>query len=405
VPTSITRTPKPRSEIVPTTEFEVAVVGLGGIGSGAVYWAAKRSGAGVVGLERFEFGHERGASQDHSRIIRLSYHRPEYVRFARDSYAAWSDVEEASGEQLVTRTGGLDLYPESATGWIEEYVGSLEEVGGIPFEWLEASETMKRWPQWRLADDVRVMYQEDSGFVAAAKASAAHRRLAESMGATLVPNARVISVRELDGLYELTTDSAVYRAERIIVTTDAWTNELLEQLWRPINLVVTQEQVAYYVSKDPEQFSPDRFPVWIWMGEPSFYGVPAFGEPGPKIGRDVGGPEVTGDDRSLEPRADYSEALDAFMRERLPGGFGPHLMQKTCLYTMTPDRDFVLDLLPGHQRVAVGQGAAHAFKFASVFGKSLVELVYEGKAESDVDAWSIERDILTMVNPPRSLTM
>jgi sarcosine oxidase len=72
---------------------------------------------------------------------------------------------------------------------------------------------------------------------------------------------------------------------------------------------------------------------------------------------------------------------------------------------MTPDRDFVLDLVPGHAHAAVGQGAAHAFKFASVFGKSLVELVYEGKAESDVDAWSIERDILTMENPPRSLTM
>ena len=380
-------------------------MGLGGIGSGAAYWAAKRSGAGVLGLERFEFGHERGASQDHSRIIRLSYHRPEYVRFARDSYAAWSDVEEASGERLVTRTGGLDLYPESATGWIGDYVGSLEEVGGIPFEWLDASETMKRWPQWRLSDDVRVMYQEDSGFVAAARASAAHRRLAESMGATLVPerprDRRARDGRPVRAEYRL----GCYRAERLIVAADAWTNELLEQLWRPINLVVTQEQVAYYDSKDAAQFSPDRFPVWIWMGEPSFYGVPAFGEPGPKIGRDVGGPEVTGDDRSFEPRADYSEALDTFMREHLPGGFGPHLMQRTCLYTMTPDRDFVLDLVPGHQRVAVGQGAAHAFKFASVFGKSLVELVYEGKAESDVAAWSIERDILTMENPPRSLTM
>ncbi len=168
----------------------------------------------MLGLERFEFGHERGASQDHSRIIRLSYHRPEYVRFARDSYVAWSDVEDASGEQLVTRTGGLDLYPESATGWIGDYVGSLEEVGGIPFEWLDAGETMKRWPPWRLSEDIRVMYQEDSGFVAAAKASDAHRRLAESMGATLVANARVTSVREVAGLYELTTDSAVYRAER-----------------------------------------------------------------------------------------------------------------------------------------------------------------------------------------------
>ena len=298
-------------------------MGLGGLGSATAYWAAKRAGAGVVGLERFELGHERGASQDHSRFIRLSYHRPEYVRFARDAYKAWAEIEAHSGEKLVFRTGGLDLYPESATGWIDDYVGSLEEVGGIPFDWLDASDTMKRWPQWRLADDIRVMFQEDSGIVAAARANAVHRQLATSMGATLVPNARATKVREAGGLYELVTESTVYRAERLIIAADAWTNELLEQLWRPINLVVTQEQVSYYASEDVEAFAPERFPIWIWMGEPSFYGVPAFGERGPKLGRDVGGPEVTGDERSFEPRADYARTLDAFMREHLPQGSAP----------------------------------------------------------------------------------
>ncbi len=107
-------------------EFDVAVVGLGGIGSGAAYWAAKRAGAGVLGLERFELGHERGASQDHSRIIRLSYHTPGYVRFAQDAYAAWADVEDASGEQLVVTTGGIDLYPPDAMDWAPHYERSLD---------------------------------------------------------------------------------------------------------------------------------------------------------------------------------------------------------------------------------------------------------------------------------------
>jgi sarcosine oxidase len=111
---------------------------------------------------------------------------------------------------------------------------------------------------------------------------------------------------------------------------------------------------------------------------------------------------VTGDTRSFDPRPDYSQTVDAFMREHLPGGFGPYLKQKTCLYTMTPDRDFVLDLIPGHERAAIGQGAAHAFKFASVFGKSLVELVFDGKAESDVSAWGAGREVLTMADAPRS---
>ncbi len=383
-------------------EFELAVVGLGGIGSGAAYWAAKRAGAGVLGLERFELGHERGASQDHSRIIRLSYHSPDYVRFARDAYAAWADVEEISGQQLVIRTGGLDLYPEGAYGSMDDYARSLDEVG-VGYEWMDAAEAMRLWPQWRLSEDVKVMFQEDSGVAAAARANEAHRRAATSLGATLVDQARVTDVRESGGMYELETEAGTFRAERLVVTCDAWTNELLDTLWRPINLTVTQEQVTYYDAPDAEAFAPERFPVWIWMGEPSFYGLPAYGEAGPKIGADVGGPEVTGDTRTFDPV--YSDALDGFMREHLPSGFGPYLRQKSCLYTMPPDRDFILDLIPGHQRAAVGQGAAHAFKFASAFGKSLVELVYDGKAESDVSAWTIDREVLTAEDPPRQFAI
>ena len=383
-------------------EFEVAVVGLGGIGSAAAYWASLRVGAGVIGLERFEFGHERGASQDHSRIIRLSYHTAGYVRFAQDAYAAWANVEEESGRRLVIRTGGLDLYPEGSYHWSEDYTRSLDEVGGIEYEWLDAAETMRRWPAWRLSDDVHVMFQPDAGIAAAAKANDAHRSLAHNRGATLVENARVIDVRETGGMYELETEGGTFRAERLILATDAWTNELLERLWRPINLTVTQEQVSYYAPSDPQAFEPERFPIWIWMGVPSFYGVAAFGEQGPKIGQDVGGTEVSAEERSFEPDAEYQARLDGFMRERLPSGFGSYLRRKTCLYTMTPDRDFVIDLVPGHDHVAVGQGAAHAFKFASVFGRSLVELAFDGKAQSDVSAWTIERDVLTVVDPPLS---
>ena len=102
----------------------------------------------------------------------------------------------------------------------------------------------------------------------------------------------------------------------------------------------------------------------------------------------------------MDPDPGYAAVLDGFMQEHLPGGFGPYIRQRTCLYTMTPDRDFVIDLVPGHERAAVGQGAAHAFKFASVFGKSLVELVFDGKTESDVSDWTIDRDVLTMDDPP-----
>jgi sarcosine oxidase len=385
--------------------FDVAVVGLGGIGSGAAYWAAKRAGAGVLGLERFELGHDRGASQDHSRIIRLSYHTPAYVRFAQDAYAAWSELEADSGDRVVIRTGGIDLYPEGAYGFMDDYAGSLDAVG-VPYEWIDAGETMRRWPQWRLGDDVRVMVQEASGIAAAARANAAHQRVARELGATLLEHAQVTSMRQADGGYAIgLSDGRTFEAERVIVAADAWTNELLAQFDVRINLTVTQEQVVYYAAEAAEAFGPERFPIWIWMGEPSYYGLPAFGEAGPKIGWDAGGPEVTGDTRTFEAPAWYTEGLDAFMREHLPTGFGPHLKLKSCLYTMPPDRDFILDRIPGQERAVVGQGAAHAFKFAGVFGKSLVELAFDGAAASDVSAWTIDRPVLTMDDPPTSWAM
>jgi sarcosine oxidase len=383
-------------------EFDVAVIGVGGIGSGAAYWAARRAGAGVLGLERFELGHERGASQDHSRIIRLSYHRADYVRFAQDAYAAWAELESDSGEQVVIRTGGLDLYPESAYGWMDDYSDALDEVG-IGYEWIDSAETMRRYPQWRIADDVRVMVQQDTGIAAAARANAAHRRVATELGATILGGQQVTSVREAGGEYEIATAAGdTWHAERVIVTSDAWTNEVLANFDAHINLDVTQEQVAYYASQDLPSVQPERFPTWIWMGQPSFYGLPAFGEAGPKTGWDAGGELVTGDTRTFEPDPDYTATLDEFMREHLPGAFGPHILVRTCLYTMTPDRDFVIDHIPGHERAVVGQGAAHAFKFASVFGRSLVELVFDGKAQSDISSWSIDREVLTMQDPPKS---
>ncbi len=382
--------------------FDVAVIGVGGIGSGALYWAAKRAGVGVLGLERFDLGHERGASQDHSRIIRLSYHRPDYVRFAQDSYAAWSELEFESGEQVVIRTGGLDLYPESAYGWMGDYSDALDEVG-IGYEWLDAAETIRRYPQWRIGEDVRVMFQEDTGIAAAARGNAAHRRVATELGATVAGGQQVTSVVDVGGEYEIVTAVGdTWRAERVIVTADAWTNEVLAHFDAHINLDVTQEQVAYYASADLGSVQPDRFPTWIWMGQPSFYGLPAFGEAGPKTGWDAGGPLVTGDTRTFEPDPAYTAVLDGFMREHLPGAFGPHIVVKTCLYTMTPDRDFVIDRIPGQERAVVGQGAAHGFKFASVFGKSLVELVFDGKTQSDVASWTIGREVLTMADPPKS---
>ncbi|MEX2274350.1 MAG: N-methyl-L-tryptophan oxidase [Actinomycetota bacterium] len=382
-------------------EYELAVIGLGGIGSGALYWASRRLGQDVLGIERFEIGHERGASQDHSRIIRLSYHAPEYVRFAQDSYSAWAALEEDAAERLIVKTGGLDFWPEGSIIAMDDYTKSLDACG-IAYEVLDSAETMRRWPQVRIADDVRVMYQADSGVAPAAKCNAAHIRMAREHGAAIIDRSPVSAIREAGEDFEIDAGERTYRAHRLVICADAWTNDLLEQFGHRVNLTVTQEQVVYYASDDQASVQPDRFPIWIWMDEPSYYGLPSYDGSGVKIGQDVGGHEVTGDTRSFDADPAYTARLDAFMQEHFPDAFGPHIKIKTCLYSMPPDREFILDFIPGRERAVVGQGAAHAFKFASVYGKSLVELAIDQKTESDVSAFSIDREILTMDDPPRS---
>ena len=102
-------------------DYEYIVLGLGGIGSGAAYWLSRRAGREVLGLEQFEIGHVRGGSQDHSRIIRLSYHTPAYVRLAQQAYQAWATLEEDAGEKLIVKTGGLDLWPPVSAIPTEDY--------------------------------------------------------------------------------------------------------------------------------------------------------------------------------------------------------------------------------------------------------------------------------------------
>jgi sarcosine oxidase len=382
--------------------YDHVVVGLGGIGSAAAYWLSRTAGAGsVLGLERFELGHPNGASEDHSRIIRRSYHTPGYVRLAGAAYEAWAEVEADLGEPLIVRTGGIDLFPPDGAIPAADYEGSMR-AERVAFDVLDGGEAMRRWPQWRgLADDVRVLFQADTGIAPASRCNAAHRGLAVERGATLRDRTRVIGVRDVGGEVDVMTERGDrVRCRSVILAADAWTNELLAGFDLRLPLTVTQEQVIYFDARDRDAFAPERFPVWIWMDDPSFYGFPAFGEPGPKVAQDVGGAEVTADTRTFEPEPEAYARVAGFVERHLPGASGPPLMVKTCLYTMTPDRDFVLDRVPGHPNVLVALGAAHGFKFASWFGRALADLAVDGSVPHDLTRFRLDREVLTMSDPP-----
>jgi len=383
------------------TDYRVAVLGLGGIGSAAVYWASRRLGSEVLGLEQFELGHVRGGSEDHSRIIRLSYHTPAYVELAKAAYDAWEQVEVESGEQLVLRTGGLDLAPAGASIGLADYRTSMA-AASVPFEELDAAEVMRRWPQWRLDDDVTALFQERSGIAMASRANATHRRLARENGAILREGVEVGAIREVGGEVEIVIEGEVQSVGSLIVAAGAWTPAVLGGLGVDLPLEVTLEQVVYMESANPASFHPSRFPIWIWMDEPSFYGFPVFGEPAVKIAWDrceiVTDPET----RSFEPRQDVIDGIRGFTAHHLPDAVGPVRLAKTCLYTLTPDRDFVVDRVPGADNIYTIVGAGHAFKFASVLGRILTDLALDGETSHDISAFAADRALLREREPARS---
>ena len=384
-------------------DWDVIVVGLGAIGSAAAYWASRRPGTRVLGLEKFELGHSNGASADHSRIIRLSYHRPDYVRLAKRAYETWAVVEAEADERIVTVTGGLDLWPADPGIPMADYTDSLA-AEAVPFEILDAAEVISRWPQWHLPDDVTALWQSRGGLADPYHGNAAHRRLATTRGATLVERTSVTAIRQVRGAYEVDARGRTHEAGRVILAADAWTNELLASFDRRLPLTVTKEQVTYFGARDPVAFAPDRFPVWIWMDEPSFYGIPTYGEPGPKAAQDAGGQPTTADTRTFERDDAMYARVREFVETHLPDAAGPEILTKTCLYALTPDRDLVVDRVPDAPGVIVGLGAGHGFKFASVLGRVLVELALDGASPSDgeLGAFRFDRPILLEEDPATS---
>jgi sarcosine oxidase len=383
------------------TDYEYIVLGLGGLGSAAAYWLARAAGREVLGLEQFELGHIRGESQDHSRIIRLSYHTPRYVRLAKRAYETWATVEAEAREPLILRTGGLDIAPGDTRIPLDPYAASLA-AEQVEFEPLDVAEIRRRWPQFVLPDDCRGLFQPDGGIVMAARANAVHQRLAREHGATLRDRTPVTEVRSVGGEVEVVTAARAYRSRRLVIAAGPWSNALLAMLDLSLPLEVTQEQVTYYATPHLREFEPERFPVWIWMDDPCYYGFPVFGERAVKIAQDAGGRPVTAETRSFDPDPENSARVEAWARRYLPRALGPVHLARTCLYTLTPDRDFVIDSVPGHPDICVAIGAGHAFKFASVIGRILSELAVAGGTPSDLGPFDIERPILRDPNPRRA---
>lgn len=375
-------------------EFDVAVVGLGALGSAAAYQLARR-GANVVAFEQFELGHVRGASHDTSRIIRTSYGELAYVRLAQSAYRDWAEFEAVAGEQFVTVTGGLVFIKRGGPYSVDGFVGALTEAG-VPFELLSPAEVGERWPQFVIPTGVDTVYTPDSGMVHASRSVAAFQMHARALGAQLRDRTAVVSVTPDASGVIVQTERGEVRARKVILATDAWTNTLLEPLGAAIPLVTMQEQVTYFKPEDDAAYDRERFPVWIWEDERCYYGFPTFGEPTIKAARDMSYNLMSPHERTFVPSPELVAELATFMLDTIPGS-GEPLRTVTCQYALTTHRGFVLSPLPQHREIIVALGAGHAFKFTPAIGRVLAELALDGESSDDIAAFALRTAPVTLV--------
>ena len=372
--------------------YRVIVIGCGAIGAATAYWASRRLGPGaVLALEQYELGHDRGSSEDHSRLIRHIYDRTDYTSLTPAAYQSWSAIEQESGLRLVYRTGGLMMAsPDNAagTGYVHRAADAMA-ASGLPFELIDGARVRERWPQWRIGDSWAAVFDPESGILDIRRATAAHLALARARGAEIRPDAPVSAITEKPGGITVTAAGQTWTADRLVLAGGAWNPVLLEMMGTSLPITLTQEQVTYFATPNVRDFTPDRFTVFGVYAEDglTYYGVPVYGEVAVKAGLDGAGPVVTPETRTGDPDPGRVHRVREFLRRRLPGAVGPELRTRVCCYDLPPDRDFIADYVPGSSRVLVCAGAGHAAKFAGLLGRVLTGLAVDDASPFPAEAF------------------
>lgn len=370
-------------------DFDVAVIGLGAMGSATLAHLARR-GRSVVGFDAFEPAHKRSSSHGDSRIIRLGYFEdPSYVPLLHRAYENWRRLEAETGAQILTITGVLQIgRPDSPI--VSGTLASCR-ANGLDHEVLDPADMATRFPAFTLDADEIAVLEAQGGFLRPEMAVAAHLRSARGHGAAIEYPQRVLAIEPDDGGVTLVFETKRVRVSRAVVATGPWIAELvpsLKKIATPIRQVI-----AWYRPKIAETTALGTMPVFLRdAGKAgSFFGVPALNADGVKIGKHCHFHEPIEDpDAFNAPVNDADLALlDGFVEQRLPDAAGTRLASDTCRYTMLPGEDFLLDRLPGEPRLVVASPCSgHGFKFASVIGEILADLADEGGSEISLPAFS-----------------
>ena len=362
------------------------VIGGGAMGTAAALELARRGRETLV-LERFTPGHANGSSGGPTRIFRYAYHRDDYVRLAMLARDAWHELESAAAEQLLHVTGCLDVGEEGLRR------ADLLEENDVPVERLRGADAAERWPALRLPADADMAFQPQGGVVRAAPTVIAQARLASEAGATMRTETTVsdIAVRGDGGVGVHTDTGDVVAAPVAVVAAGAWARPLLATAGIEISLAPNLEQSTYFTLDDRATTLPTVIDWMSHVGQPPYL-VPDPWDPGSfKVGLHHSGPMTDADSRSFDPDPERVARATEYAQAHVPGSVATGRTD-TCLYTLTPDEDFVLDRVG--PVVVASPCSGHGFKFVPLFGRVLADLATGMQPAFDLSAFRVDRPAL-----------
>lgn len=360
------------------TAYDVIVLGLGGMGSAAAYHLAAR-GQRVLGLERFTPAHDHGSSHGGSRIIRQSYFEdPAYVPLLLRSYELWEKLKRDSGIDVYSVTGGLFMGPEDST----TFSGSLRasEQWDLDHDVLTATEVHRRFPAFDPPSGQMALYESMAGFARPEATVQAHIDLALKSGAELHFGEPVTSWSDGGDGVIVTTEAGTYRAGQLVVCPGAWAPKILSDIGIAIRI---ERQVMYWIDPVAGSASMEDGPIYIHETDQveQIYGFPPIDGPGggAKVAFFRKGEDCTPETIDRTVHSHEKEAMLERVGRLLPGLTGSILDTATCMYSTTPDENFVIARHPGHRNVTVACGfSGHGFKFVPVVGEILADLAIDG---------------------------
>jgi len=367
---------------------DVVVVGLGAMGS-AVARALARRGQRVVGLDRFSPPHTLGSSHGRSRIIREAYfEHPAYVPLVQRAYELWAELEAEAGRPLWRLTGGLMAGPPD--GALVRGARRSAEVHGLPYEDLSAAEIARRFPAFAPEPGMVGVLEPRAGVLFPEACIEAALKSAARAGAELRVDDEVQGWRADGGGVEVRSASGSWWAGRVVITAGAWLPRLLPDL----PLTVARQVLHWFEPlRDGSVFAPGVCPISLWEVEDGriFYAFPDLGD-GVKAAIHHEGETTDAEHVRRDVTAEDEAVVRSLVERLLPAAAGRRRESCVCLYTNTPDHDFLIDRHPGHEQVfIVSPCSGHGFKFSPVIGEIVADLVTTGGSRFDLQPFSLER--------------